>query len=151
MSMQQRNTVVSLVSFLLILGFLSFRVFQMVQTGTFIASNVFRMWGIVIVAAIAMTIAGMILTTIGASVVYVAKTNENPPEEDYLEDERDKLIALKGTRVSHTVYSIGVLIAMIIFVLNQVPLVLFTLLIVAGLVAQIVSDVYRLFRYRTGS
>src|SRR5687768_3721054 len=80
MSMQQRNTVVSLVSFLLILSFFCLRVFQMVQAATFVESNVFRLWGIVIAAAIGMTIVGMILTNIGSAVVHSVRTNEAPQD-----------------------------------------------------------------------
>jgi hypothetical protein len=58
---------------------------------------------------------------------------------------------LKGTRVSYVVFSLGVLIAMLSFVLSQPPLVMFTLLIASGLIAQIVGDVYRLLRYGRGA
>lgn len=150
MSMQQRNTVVSLVSFLLVLGYFCLRVFQMVQTTTFTAPNVFQLWGIVIAAAITITILGTIGATILSAIFYAVRTREEPPKQEYLEDERDKLITLKGTRVAYIVSSLSVLIAMLTFVLDQPPLVMFTLLIGSGLVAQIVGDVYRLFRYRRG-
>ena len=90
------------------------------------------------------------MANIGSAIVHTVRTHEEPSDDDFVEDERDKLIGLKGTRVSYTVYSLGVLAAMIAFVLNQAPLMLFTLLIAAGLIAQIVGDIYRLLRYRTG-
>ena len=62
-----------------------------------------------------------------------------------------EIIALKGTQVAYIVASFGALGAMLSFVLDQPPLVMFTLLIVSGLVAQIVGDVYRLFRYSRGA
>ncbi len=150
MSMQQRNTVVSLVSFFLILVYFCLRIFQMVQASTFTPQDVFGLWVFVIVASIVMTIVGIILATIGSAVVYAVQTKEEPTDREFMEDERDKLIALKGTRVSYMVASFGTLIAMLSFVLNQPPLVMFTLLIASGLVAQIVGDVYRLFRYSRG-
>jgi len=83
--------------------------------------------------------------------VFTVRTKEEPQESEWLEDERDKLIQLKGTRVSYVVFSLGVLIAMLSFVLSQPPLVMFTLLIASGLIAQIVGDVYRLLRYGRGA
>lgn len=150
MSMQQRNTVVSLVSFLLILAFFCLRVFQMIQAETFTAPNVFRLWGIVIAAVIVMVIVGMILANIGAAFLYAVRTHEEPPDHEYLEDERDKLIGLKGTRVTYTLSSLGAFFAMLTFVLNQSPLVMFCLLVASGLMAQIAGDMYRLIRYSRG-
>ena len=148
--MQQRNTVVSLVVFLLILGFFSLRVLQMVQTTTFVAPNVFRLWAIVAVAVILMVIGGSILTQIVFSIVHTIRTHEEPREPEMMVDERDKLIELKGTQVTYTVHSLGAFVAMLTFVLGRPPLEMFTLLIASGLVAQIVGDVYRLTRYRSG-
>lgn len=123
----------------------------MVQAGAFVAPNVFRLWGTVIVVTIVMNILGMIFANIGFAIVHFARSNEEPQDEDYLEDERDKLINLKGTRASYYVSTFGVLIAMLSFVLDRPPLVMFTLLIASGLVAQIVGDIYRLVRYGRGA
>src|SRR5688572_3349617 len=118
MSMQQRNTVVSLVSFSLIFIVFSVRVFQMLRGQTFTATNVFWLWGIVTLAAIVATILGTILTNIVFAIVFTIKTKAEPEESEWLEDERDKLIQLKGTRVSHFASSLGVLAAMLSFVLS---------------------------------
>lgn len=151
MTMQQRNTVVSLMIFCLIFIGFCLRVLQMLLGQTFVAANVFWLWAIVAVAAIVATILGTIIANIVFAIVYAIRTKQEPEESEWLEDERDKLIQLKGTRVSYFVSSIGVLIAMLSFVLSQPPLVMFTLLIASGLVAQIVGDVYRLLRYRRGA
>jgi hypothetical protein len=148
--MQQRNTVVSLVVFLLILSFFSLRVFQMVQTATFIAPNVFRLWGIVVAAVILMVIGGSILAQIVFSIIHTIRTKEEPREPEMMVDERDKLIELKGMEVTYRVHSLGAFFAMLTFVLNHPPLVMFTLLIAMGLIAQIAGDVYRLIRYHSG-
>jgi hypothetical protein len=146
MSMQQRNTVVSLVIFSLIFILFCLRVLHMLLAHTFIAANVFWLWGSVALAAIVATILGTII-----AIVFTVRTKQEPQESEWLEDERDKLIQLKGTRVSYVVFSLGVLIAMLSFVLSQPPLVMFTLLIASGLIAQIVGDVYRLVRYGRGA
>jgi hypothetical protein len=150
MSFQEKNVTVSLVTFSLILGFFIISVFQMVQAEDFTSPNVFRLWGIVIVLAIAATVLGTILTHIVSAIIEAIKTGEEDPKVEDFEDERDKLVDLKGTKVAYIVSSIGVLLAMLTFVFGQPPLGMFTLIILAGILAQITGDISRLVLYRRG-
>lgn len=75
--------------------------------------------------------------------------NEDPKIEDFA-DERDKLIDLRGTSITYTVSFSGVLLAMLTFVFGQPPLVMFSLLIFFGVVAQVIGDISRLYLYRRG-
>ena len=87
MSFQEKNITVTLVSFTLILAFYTIRVFQMVQDGGLNSTDLFRLWGIVIILAIIVTIIGMILTHIVSTVIEVIKTgDENPKIEDIQDD-----------------------------------------------------------------
>ena len=149
MSYQEKNITVSLVSTLLILGYYLVNVFQMYQDGGLVADRVFRLLAIVIVAGIIVNIVSSILTNIVLSIVHAIKTRTEE-EERFIEDERDKLIGLKGMRVSYITFSIGVLLAMLTFVFGQPPLVMFSLIIFFSLVAEIVGDVSQIYRYRRG-
>jgi hypothetical protein len=149
MSFQQRNIAASLAVFTLILGFYITRVFQMVQSDSFNLANMVRLWGIVIVLGIVVTIIGIILAHIGSGIIEAIKTQKEPVIED-IQDERDRLIDLKGTRVAYVVFSIGVFLSMLTFAFGQSPLVMFSLLILAGLVAQVISDISRLVLYGRG-
>ena len=149
MSFQEKNVTVSLVNFSLILGFYLIRVFQMIQGGSFNSSNVFRLWGIVIVLAVIVTILATILTHIVSGIIQAIRTKKEPDIEN-IQDERDKLIDLRGTKVTYFVSSIGGFLSMLTFVLGQPPLVMFTLLIFFGVVAQIIGDISRLYLYRRG-
>jgi len=149
MSFQEKNITVSLVNFILILGVYLIRVFQMIQGGSFNSTNVFRLWGIVIVLAILVTIFATILTHIVSGIIQAIKTKEEPDIED-IADERDRLIDLRGTKITYFVSSIGVFLSMLTFALGQPPLVMFTLLIFFGVVAQIIGDISRLYLYRRG-
>lgn len=150
MSFQEKNITVTLVSFSLIVTFFLFRIFQMIQTDSFTSTNVFRLWGIVIVFAIIVTIVGMILTHIVSAIVIAIRTGTDDPDIESIEDERDKLIDLKGTKITYSITSFGSFLAMLTFALGQSPLIMFTLLIFFGLVAQVVGDTTRLFLYRRG-
>jgi hypothetical protein len=150
MSYQEKNITVSLVNFSLILGFYLIRVLQMIQGGSFNSTNVFRLWGIVIVLAVGVTIIATILTHIGSAIVQAIKTGGEDPKIEDIEDERDKLIDLRGTKITYLVSSIGSGLSMLSFVLGQPALVMFTLLIFFGVAAQIIGDVSRLYLYRRG-
>jgi hypothetical protein len=150
MSFQEKNVAVTLGSFSLILAVFLFRVMQMLQTGTFSESNVFRLWLIVIVMAIVVTIFATILTHIVSAIVEAIKTGSDEPQVEDIEDERDKLIDLRGTKLTYIVSSFGVFLAMLTFALGRPPLVMFTLLIFVGIVAQIIGDIRRLYLYRRG-
>jgi len=150
MSFQQKNITVSLANFTLILGFYLIRVFQMVQDGSFNSANVFRLWGVIIVLAVVVTIFATILTHIVSAIIQAIKTGEQKPEVEDIQDERDQVIDLRGTKLTYLVSSIGAFLSMLTFVFGQPPLVMFTLLIFFGVLAQILGDVLRLVLYRRG-
>lgn len=149
MSFQEKNITVSLSTFALILGYYTLRVFQLVQSDSFTPANIFRLWGFIIVLAVIGTIVATIFTHIAGGIVHRIRTNEDP-QIDGLQDERDQLIDLKGTRVAYTLSSLGVALSMLTFVLGQPPLVLFSLLIFFGILAQVIADLWRLRLYRKG-
>ena len=150
MSFQQKNIAVSLANFSLILTIFIIRVFQMIQERSFNSTNVFRLWGIVIALAVLVTIFATILTHIVSAIIQAIKTGDENPKIEDIEDERDKLIDLRGTNVTYLVSSIGALLSMLTFVFGQPPLVLFTLLIFFGVLAQVTGDIFRLYLYRRG-
>ena len=149
MSFQEKNIVVSLSTFTVILGFYLIRIFQLVQSASFDSAHLFRLWGIIIVLAVIGTILATIFTHIAGGIVHKVRTNEDPQIED-IQDERDQIIDLKGTRVAYTCSSIGVALSMLTFVFGQPPLVMFSLLIFFGVLAQVIADIWRLTLYRRG-
>jgi hypothetical protein len=150
MSYQQKNISVSLASFLLILGVFLIRVLKLVQSESFDAAHVFRLWATVIVLAVLVTIFATILTHIASAIIEAIRTGDENPKVEGIEDERDRLIDLKGTKVTYLVSSLGIFLSMLTFALGRPPLVMFTSLILSGVVAQIVGDIYRLYLYRRG-
>ena len=149
MSFQEKTIAVSLSTFTVILGFYLLRVFQLVQSESFSSTNVFRLWGIIALLAVIGTILATIFTHIAGGIVHKVRTNEDPHIED-IQDERDQIIDLKGTRVAYTFSSIGVALSMLTFVFGQPPLVMFSLLIFFGVLAQVIADIWRLTLYRRG-
>jgi len=150
MSYQEKNITASLVTFVMILGYFLIRLIQIVQGGIFNSTSIVRLWGFVIAFAVIGTILVTIFTHILSAITQAIKTGEEDPKIEDIQDERDQLIDLKGTRVTYTVSSLGVFLSMLTFALGQPTLVMFSLLIFFGVFAQIVGDISRLVLYRKG-
>lgn len=149
MSFKEKNIVVTLVNFSLILIFYLCATAYMSVNDEFTSTNIFRVWGVVIGMAIFVTIAATIITHVVLSILEGIKTGEkNKPFMDDLEDERDKMIDLRGTKITYTVSSLGSGLAMLSFALGETPLVMFSLLIFFGVLSQIIGDITRLLIYR---
>jgi hypothetical protein len=149
MSFQEKNITASLGNFVLILGFYLISLFQLVQGGSLDSQHVFRLWGIVVILATIGTVVLIIATHIASHIIHTIKTNEESHIKD-IQDERDAFIDLKGTNVAYRVSSIGVALSMLTLVLGQPPMVMFSLLIFCGILAQIIADISRLYFYRRG-
>lgn len=150
MSFQEKNIAVSLGSFSLILLVYIIRLLQISQDGLLEPVSVFRLWGLIIVLSIVFTIIASILTHIISTIIQVVKTGEQEPKIEDIKDERDELIDLKGTKIAYLISSIGGFLAMLTFVIGQPPIIMFSLLILFGLMAQIIGDLSRMILYRKG-
>lgn len=148
-SFQEKNITVSLVIFSLILVFFLIRIFFLMQTDNFVPEKVFLLWGIIAILAVVVTIFATILTHIISLIIEGIRTKKEPKVED-IQDERDQLIDLRGTKLTHQINSSAILLSMLTFVISRQPLVMFTMLIASGIVAQIIGDAYRLHLYQRG-
>ena len=149
MSYQEKSIAVSLVSHLLIVVYYLVNLFQMQQAGGLVSAKVFNLWALVIVSTIIVNIIGNILTNILLSIVHAIKTRSEHVEK-FIEDERDKLIGLKGNKVSYIAFSLGVLASMLTFAFGQPPLVMFSLLILSSILGEIIGDISQLYLYQKG-
>jgi len=149
MSYQEKNITVYLVSYLLIVGYYLVNLSQMLQEGALVSSRVYGLWVMVIVTSIIVNIIASILTNIVLSIIYSIKTRTNDSER-FIEDERDKLIALKGMRSSYITFSLGVLVSVLFFVSGQPALVMISMMIFFAITAEIVGAISQIYLYRRG-
>ena len=147
MSYKQKSVVVSLASHILVLTYFGIRLYQFYQAGDPIPGQVFRLWGVIIVLMILVNIVGNIVANIVSSAVQMARTNEI---DDFVEDERDKVIGLKSARNAYVVSMICVALSMLTFVLGQPALVMFNLLVLSVIVGGVSEDISQLAMYRRG-
>lgn len=147
MSYQEKKSIVSLISTLLIFGFYCMYVFQKYPAGSLDQADTFRFWGSFILILIPVTITAKIIISIVFNIIHRIATNEAEPS---FADELDKLIELKATRNSHYVFTFGFLLAMGSLVMDMQPTVMFIILIGSGLVSEIVGVITQLYHHRKG-
>jgi galactitol-specific phosphotransferase system IIC component len=149
MTYQETNVTVSLVSYILIAFYYVINWLRMYQAEGLNSQRIFTLWVVVIVAGIVLVVAGSILTAIVRAIIYAIKT-QSDKTEPMVEDERDKLIGLKGSRIAYIAYSVGIFIAMLSFALGQPPLIMFSLIVLFSLLAEILENSMQLVYYRRG-
>ena len=149
MSYQEKNITVSLVSYLFILTYYLANLFPIIQSGEWVANELYALWAIVIGATIFVNIIGSILTNILLTIVEAIRAQKYE-EPRFITDERDSLIELKGSRVSYITYSLGVLVSIFAFIFGQPPLMMISLIFVFGIVAEIAGDIAQITLYRRG-
>ena len=88
MSYQEKNITVSLVSYLLIMGYYLVNLFQMFQEGGLVLTKLFSLWTLVILATIIVNIIASILTNIVLTIVEAIKAQKYD-EPRFIADERD--------------------------------------------------------------
>jgi hypothetical protein len=150
MTYKEKNVVASLICFSLILVVVFTSLIGMVRTDTLTSDNVFGLWVTVIVLAVVAIILLTIATHIVGAIIEAIRTRSDDPKIDDTEDERDRLIDLRGTRATYFVTSTGGFLAMLTYVVGFSPLVMFSLLILFGVLGQVLGDIYRLILYRRG-
>ena len=147
MNYQENRIIGYLISILLAVGYYSFQVFQKYQEGSFDLTTISSSWGSVILIAIAVQIVLSIFMGILFSVIPASTRSE---KNISLSDERDQLINLKADQISHAVFGIGFLIAMITLAIGLPPLVMLNLIVYSGFGAGMVGLITKLYLYRRG-
>ncbi|NBI31107.1 hypothetical protein [Chengkuizengella marina] len=144
MSYQEKSTIVSLITTVLIFGGCSIYVFQKYQDGSLNSTNVFSFYGAIFIFLI---IVGIVNNIVRNIVLNIIATNEKEPS--FL-DERDKLIELKATVIAHYVFITGFGISMGALVFDVQPLMMFPILFFFGFAASIIADISKIYLYRRG-
>jgi hypothetical protein len=164
MSYQERRTVVSLLSGILVIVAYCIYAFGRYQSGAvdagdlkFWASTILIFIGIGIVASIIIQIVFHILMSIAIAVkqkmqdeAYDDKEIEKSIAAEMVEDEMDKLIGLKSMRVGFVIAGIGFVAALISLVLDYSAVVMLNILFLSFSGGAILEGAAQLYFYRRG-
>jgi hypothetical protein len=147
MTYQEKKSIVSLISTILIFITYCLYRYPMHPQGGLESPKTFHYWGSFIISLALFSIVAHIIISIVFNFVFRVTTGEKEPK---FADELDKLIALKSTRISFFVFIVGFLIAMGSLVMFQPSQVLFIILIISGFISDVTGSFTRLYFYRKG-
>ncbi|WP_462412907.1 hypothetical protein [Neobacillus sp. Marseille-QA0830] len=147
MTYQEKKSIVSLISAILI--FISFCMYMYPRypDGGLDSLETFRFWGSFVLVLTLVSIIAHIIISIIFNIVFRMTTKEKEPK---FEDELDKLIALKAFRNSFFVFVIGFLFAMGSLVFFQPSQWMFIILVTSGFISDVTGSVTKLYHYRKG-
>ena len=148
MPSQERQTIVSLLTTLLLAAIFFVYVLPRYPAGNPYSAAVFHFWGVAVVILIAVSIVANIAMSIVFSIVYSMATHEKAAS---FADERDKFIEARAFRNAVYVFTCGFLLAMGSLVLDLPPSVMFIILMGSGYGSGLVANFSQLYLYRKGS
>lgn len=146
MTYQEKKSIVSLISTILIFGLYCLYMYPKYPVGG-LESEVFRFWGSFVLTLTLVSIVAHIGISIIFNITYRITTKEKEPK--FL-DELDKLIDLKAFRNSFFVFVVGFLLAMGSLIIYQPLHVMFIILILSGFVSDVTGSATKLYHYRRG-
>ncbi|NRD78060.1 hypothetical protein HPT25_11750 [Bacillus sp. BRMEA1] len=146
MTYQEKKSIVSLISVILIFGSYCLYMYPR-YPGDLDSPETFRYWGSFVLILTLFSIVAHIMISIIFNIVFRMTTKEKEPR---FEDELDKLIALKANRNSFFVFIIGFLLAMGSLIIFQPSQMMFMILIASGFISDLTGSVTKLYHYRRG-
>ncbi len=147
MTYQEKKSIVSLISAILIFGTYCLYMYPRHPVGGLESLETFRYWGSFVLNLILFSIVAHIIISIVFNIFFRITTGEKEPT---FADELDKLIELKATRNSFFVFIIGFLLAMGSLVIYQPSQVMFIILITSGFISDVTGSITKLYHYRRG-
>lgn len=147
MTYQEKKSIVSVISAILIfVSYSAYRYTQYPERGLE-HTEAFRYWGSFVLVLTLVSIIAHIVIGIVFNIIFRITTGEKEPS---FADELDKLIELKAHRNGFFLFIFGFLLAMGSLVIEQPIQTMFIILIVAGFVSDVASSVTKLYHYRKG-
>ncbi len=165
MSYPQKRTLVTISAMALI-----YAAYWIYTSSRLLITDPLRTWaitmlvfgGITVAVMIAVQILFHVLLSVGAAVKEAVKEAVKDPnnideikigqsvEAEFIEDERDKMLALKSRQVSYGISGAGFLAGLVSLVLNAPPSVMLNILFGAGFLGAVVEGIVTLIFYRKG-
>ncbi|WP_405105634.1 hypothetical protein MHH28_22195 [Paenibacillus sp. FSL K6-1217] len=147
MTYQEKKSIVSLISTLLIFTVYLLYRYPQYPNEVLDSKVTFHYWGSFILVLTLVSIAAHIVISIVFNIIFRMTTGEKEPA---FADELDKRIDLLAFRNSFTMFVSGFLLAMGSLVIDQPLKVMFIVLIVAGFLSDVTGSISRLYYYRRG-
>lgn len=147
MGYQEKQNVVNIFSALSVTLIFAWMVFQRHQQGQFDLTEDFSKWGVLFLIFIGVSVAARIVIQIVFHIINAIATRE---EKTPVEDERDKLVKLKGTRNSYYAFSSGFVLSVVGLALGMPVYWIFVAFVGFGMIAEVIDNASQIYYYRKG-
>ncbi|MEH7252612.1 hypothetical protein V7111_10850 [Neobacillus niacini] len=147
MTYQEKKSIVSLISAIVIFVSYCLYMFPQYPEGGLESMETFRYWGSFVLILTLVSIVAHIVISIIFNIIFRITTREKEPR---FADELDKLIELKAFRNSFFVFILGFLISMGSLIFYQPLQVMFIILIISGFISDLTGSITKFYHYRRG-
>jgi hypothetical protein len=148
MSYEERNAVSGILICFVIWAIMLSVLLQKSAAGRFNGSDGLTHWAQAVLWLILIGIGVAIVMTILFNIGYAIVTGEKKP--DFLRDERDTLIGLRGIQATLIVITVGIVGAIVALAFGTSVLVVLNMILAACVLSSFASDVTKLVLYRRG-
>ena len=148
MSFEERNAVSGILVCFVTWGVMLSVLLQKTAAGLFDGSAGLEHWARAVLWLMLIGIGIAIVMTILFNVAYAIITGERKP--DFLRDERDTLIGLRGIQATLIVLTIGIIGAIVALAFGTSILAVLNIILAACALSSLASDVTKLVLYRRG-
>lgn len=153
MTYNEKKSVTNIFSSLFITVAYVIVIYQKYLNGLLDDSNIFRFWAIIILIFIPISIIAriiiMIIFHILESIVQASQGKSIDDEIDIV-DERDKFIQMKAYATTMYIFIVGFILALVTQLFDISNHVFFIVLIIAGLITDLVSELLIIRSYKRG-
>ncbi len=147
MSYHEKENIVNIISGIVVAAILGWAVYQRHLNGSFDLTEDFRAWGIIFLVFMGISVVARIIIYIIFHIINAIATRE---EKIPIEDERIKLIKLKGIRNSHYAWSSGFVLSIVGLAMGMQVFWIFVIFVISGLASEIIDNVTQIYFHRKG-
>jgi hypothetical protein len=144
---KEKQILVSLITSILTIGIYSLYVYYNKIAGNPDIINDLKFWGGAFVFLIPIAIIAQIIIHIIMAIINKIITNEDIQSGS---DERDRLIELKGTKISHGIFTFGFTLSMGSLAVGLPPYIMFVTIFITGFIACCAEEIAKICFYRKG-
>ena len=148
MSFEERNAVSGILACFVAWSIMLWVLVQNSAAGVYDGAAGPMLWARAVLWLILIGIAAAIAMTILFNIAYAVITGEKKP--DFLRDERDTMIGLRGIQATLIVINVGIIGAIIALAAGASTLVVLNMILAACALSSFASEVTKLFLYRRG-